>query len=72
VTTPKHVSLRDKAKMLAPVLASYNELTELHELLADKCAAVERLLAAHHGAETVTEEQIGMCLTCAQLLTVKG
>ena len=66
--TPAKTSLRDKAKMLGAVLQSYQELTELHEILTNKAAAVERLLAQHHGAETVTEEQIEACETCAPLL----
>lgn len=66
--TDNRVSLRDRAKMLTATLASYQELTELHELLIDKCDAVERLLAQHHGAEKVTEEQIEACLVCAPLL----
>lgn len=52
-------SLRDRMRLLI----------ELFEIERDKCAAVERLLAQHHGAETVTEEQIQGCETCAPLLT---
>ena len=58
--------------MLSALAQSYQELTELHELLIGKCEGVERLLAEHHGAKKVTEEQIEGCPTCAPLLKVSA
>lgn len=50
---------------------SYDQLREMYGILFDKCAAVERLLAEHHGAETVNEDQVKACPTCGPLLMVK-
>jgi hypothetical protein len=61
-------SVRDRERIMA---ARLEYAAEMFAILSEKCAAVERLLAAHHGAEVVTEEQIELCVTCYPLLWSK-
>lgn len=59
------VSLRDRLRDAVLVVES---LKEMYAIECDKSATLETLLANHHGAEKVTEEQVHLCVTCSPLL----
>lgn len=63
------LSMRERARMVDTLAEQVIQVEAMYTILVQKVEAIERLLAAHHGAETMDFAQCKDCETCGPLLS---